>query len=70
MPFKSKIKALYLFSIFVKNINGYIEITGNGEQSRDFTHVSDIVNGHIMAMNSDIIGIIDLCTGINHTLNK
>ena len=53
-----------------KNINGYIEITGNGEQSRDFTHVSDIVNGHIMAMNSDIIGIIDLCTGINHTLNK
>ena len=45
-----------------KNINGYIEITGNGEQSRDFTHVSDIVNGHIMAMNSDIIGIIDLCT--------
>jgi len=50
-----------------KNI---LEITGDGMQSRDFTHVSDIVSGHICAMNSTEIGVIDLCTGINHTLNE
>ena len=49
-----------------KNI---LEITGDGNQSRDFTHVSDIVLGHICAMNSNETGIVDLCTGINTTLN-
>lgn len=53
-----------------KNDNGYIEITGDGEQSRDFTHVDDIVSGHIKAMNSDVkFAILDLCTGVNHSLN-
>ena len=46
-----------------------LEITGDGTQSRDFTHVSDIVAGHICAMHSSVTGVIDLCTGINHTLN-
>jgi len=49
-----------------KNI---LEITGDGTQSRDFTHVSDIVSGHICAMNSIKTGVFDLCTGVNHTLN-
>jgi len=49
--------------------NGYVEITGDGTQSRDFTHVNDIVNGHILAMNSSVNGVLDLCTGTNHTLN-
>ena len=49
---------------------GYLTITGNGEQSRDFTHVSDIVNAHYLAMGSTYTGCIDLCTGINHTLNE
>jgi UDP-glucose 4-epimerase len=53
-----------------KKENGYVYVTGDGEQTRDFTHVSDIVNGHIMAMNSNVTGIVDLCTGINHSLNK
>lgn len=52
-----------------KRDNGFLVITGNGTQSRDFTHVSDIVNGHIAAMNSNETGVFDLCTGINHTLN-
>jgi len=46
-----------------------LEITGDGTQSRDFTHVSDIVSGHICAMNSTKTGVFDLCTGVNHTLN-
>jgi UDP-glucose 4-epimerase len=53
-----------------KKENGYIYVTGDGEQTRDFTHVSDIVNGHVMAMNSTVTGVIDLCTGVNHSLNK
>jgi len=52
-----------------KRDNGFIEISGDGTQSRDFTHVSDIVKGHICAMNTDVIGEFDLCTGINHSLN-
>jgi len=31
---------------------GYIELTGDGTQSRDFTHVSDIVDGTIVAAES------------------
>lgn len=50
---------------------GYVEITGDGEQSRDFTHVDDIVDGLIKAWgtkNSCPQGI-DLCTGVNWTMN-
>jgi len=52
-----------------KREKGYIEITGDGTQSRDFTHVYDIVEGHICAMNSNVVGEVDLCTGKNYTLN-
>ena len=53
-----------------KKENGYLLLTGNGEQSRDYTHVSDIVEGHMLAMRSAVTGVYDLCTGTNHTLNK
>ena len=53
-----------------KKEKGYLEITGDGTQSRDFTHVDDIVSGHICAMNSSVKGVFDLCTGLNHTLNE
>ena len=53
-----------------KKEKGYLEITGDGEQSRDFTHVYDIVKGQIAAMNSTTCMTIDLCTGKNWTLNE
>jgi UDP-glucose 4-epimerase len=53
-----------------KKEKNYIDITGDGSQSRDFTHVSDIVEGHICAMNSNVTGKFDLCTGVNHSLNE
>jgi UDP-glucose 4-epimerase len=53
-----------------KKENGFLLLTGDGEQTRDYTHVSDIVEGHILAMKSMKSGTYDLCTGINHTLNK
>lgn len=52
-----------------KKENGYLEITGDGEQSRDYTHVSDIVRGLLCAANSKHTGVVDLCTGINTSLN-
>lgn len=48
---------------------GKLIITGDGEQTRNYTHVSDIVNGNYLAMNNDYCGTIDLCTGISVSLN-
>lgn len=49
---------------------GHLIITGNGEQSRDYTHVSDIVEGNLKAALSNYCGTIDLCTGKNTSLNE
>ena len=48
---------------------GKLIITGDGTQTRNYTHVSDIVNGNLLAMFNDYCGIIDLCTGKNIPLN-
>jgi UDP-glucose 4-epimerase len=53
-----------------KKEKGYMEITGDGEQSRDFTHVADIVRGLRQCNESDYRGVLDLCTGKNWTLNQ
>ena len=48
---------------------GKLLITGDGSQTRNYTHVSDIVNGNLLAMFNDYCGVIDLCTGISIPLN-
>ncbi|HWB33733.1 MAG TPA: NAD-dependent epimerase/dehydratase family protein [Candidatus Paceibacterota bacterium] len=48
---------------------GAITITGDGEQSRDFTHVSDIARANLLAAKSSYTGALDLCTGRNVTMN-
>jgi UDP-glucose 4-epimerase len=53
-----------------KRETGHLVITGDGEQTRDFTHVSDIVAAHQIAMTSSVTGVFDLCTGVRHSLNK
>jgi UDP-glucose 4-epimerase len=45
-----------------------LTIVGDGEQRRDFTHVNDVVNANILAMNSDKIGLINIGTGKNHSV--
>lgn len=53
-----------------KRENGHLIITGDGEQSRDYTHVSDIVEGNLLAALSNHCGTVDLCTGVNTSLNQ
>lgn len=48
---------------------GKLLITGDGTQTRNYTHVSDIVNGNLSAMFNEYCGIIDLCTGKSISLN-
>lgn len=48
-------------------------IAGDGEQTRDFTHVSDIVRANIAAMESDAVGageVINIGAGNNKTVNR
>jgi len=47
-----------------------LTITGNGEQRRDFTHVSDIVTGLVALSNGEHIGeVYQLGTGTNYSIN-
>ena len=48
---------------------GKLILTGDGEQTRNYTHVSDIVLGNLLAMFNDYCGVIDLCTGKSIPLN-
>lgn len=44
-------------------------IYGDGTQTRDFTHVDDIVRGLELAADHDIDGIYNLGTGESYSLN-
>lgn len=61
--------------VITKFINLYkniqpITIYGDGEQSRDFIHVSDVARANVQALASDYCGILNIATGIPETLNK
>jgi len=48
-----------------------LTITGDGMQTRDFTHVKDIVRANILAAESDAVGkgeVINIGAGENHTI--
>jgi len=52
-----------------------LTIVGDGEQRRDFTHVSDVVNANIMAAISnpdpEVFGqVFNVGTGKNHSVNE
>jgi UDP-glucose 4-epimerase len=55
--------------------NDALTIVGDGEQRRDYVHVSDIVNANILAMEKDIDEkyygtIFNVGTGINYSVNE
>lgn len=45
-------------------------INGDGEQTRDYTYVDDVVNANMLAMNSDTTGIFNISTGVETSVNK
>jgi UDP-glucose 4-epimerase len=49
-----------------------LTITGDGEQTRDFTHVDDVVRANIMASESDKVGrgeVINIGSGARISMN-
>jgi UDP-glucose 4-epimerase len=50
-----------------------LTIVPDGEQTRDFTHVKDVVMANILAMGSDKVGkgeVINIGAGKNYSINK
>jgi UDP-glucose 4-epimerase len=45
-----------------------LTIVGDGNQKRDFTHVNDVVNANILAMQTDSVGLFNVGTGCNHSI--
>lgn len=50
--------------------NGYVQVSGDGKQSRDFTNVADICRANLLAAQSEFTGWLDICTGQNRTMNE
>jgi UDP-glucose 4-epimerase len=49
---------------------GYFTITGDGTQSRDWTHAQDVARAFVLALFSDISGVsYDVCTGSLTSMN-
>ena len=44
-------------------------IYGDGEQTRDFTFVGDVVRACILAMKKDVSGAFNVGTGVSHSFN-
>jgi UDP-glucose 4-epimerase len=56
-----------------KSRNQAMTITGDGQQTRDYIHVRDVVRANIAAMKSGTIGtneVINIGSGKNHSVNQ
>jgi UDP-glucose 4-epimerase len=51
------------------NKEGKVHIFGDGEQTRDWTHVYDIARANIIAAESNVTGEFDIATGRSISLN-
>jgi len=49
---------------------GFIVVTGDGKQTRDFTNVADVCRANVLAAQSATAGWVDICTGVNRTMNE
>jgi UDP-glucose 4-epimerase len=50
--------------------NKVIQIFGDGRQSRDFIHVSDIAKANLLALTAHYSGVLNIATGIPETLQN
>lgn len=53
-----------------RDSRGYVEVMGDGTQTRQFTYIDDIVEANLVAALSDHCGIMDITTGINTSMNE
>lgn len=53
-----------------KRDTGRVWITGDGAQTRDWTHVTDICKANLLAAQSKATGVYDICTGQHTTMNE
>lgn len=53
-----------------KRETGRIWITGDGEQTRDWSHVLDVARANLMAAESNKTGVFDICTGKQTSMNE
>ena len=53
-----------------KRETGRIWITGNGTQTRQWSHVDDICRANLLAAQSTETGMFDICTGVNTNMNE
>jgi UDP-glucose 4-epimerase len=76
---RSPVKGQYapVIGIFLrqKNDNESLTIVGDGEQRRDFTHVSDVVQANILAAITDIDDefygqLYNVGNGVNYSINE
>jgi UDP-glucose 4-epimerase len=76
---RSPIRGQYapVIGIFLrqKNDNEPLTIVGDGEQRRDFTHVSDVVQANILAATEDVSDdkygqLYNVGNGVNYSINE
>ena len=53
-----------------KENNGALTIVGDGEQTRDFVHVSDVVSANILVAGKDVNGVYNVGTGVEYSVNQ
>ena len=53
-----------------KESNGALTIVGDGEQSRDFIHVSDVVSANMLVSDKDVNGVYNVGTGVEYSVNQ
>jgi UDP-glucose 4-epimerase len=61
-----------VIAIFCKKIinNQSPYIFGDGEQTRDFVYVKDVAKANLMAINCDKIGVFNVCTNTQNSINQ
>jgi len=64
-----------VMSVFLKQIakNQPLTITGDGSQTRDFTHINDVIKANILAMTSKKVGrgeTINIGSGKKYSINQ
>src|SRR5690606_5900264 len=59
------------FGAFVaraRRLDDPFRIWGDGEQVRDWIHIDDVVRGALAAVDGDVDGPVNLCTGVGSSM--